>query len=284
MFSYFGTLGIKNFVIDGSFESGNLNAWTLGSYTDNPSLVSSSHSGLYSLKLANYGSVYQSVNLYSTSTGLTVNKIYKCSFYAKAAINIPQSFYLGINSGSDESVNENLTAPTNWTLFSRISSLKIPELGFYVYADGDNSVLFDDFVVQEVSAVNLPNSGFELGTLDGWTGGAAITNTVFRSGTYAARVPTGATIQRTISNLSSNTTYTFVIAACSENNTNQPFKLGASNFGGADFEITYPAYDNRWRMYQITFVTGTSSTSAIVYVTANAGTVCVDDTYLVKEL
>ncbi|PST83638.1 hypothetical protein C7T94_13965 [Pedobacter yulinensis] len=130
----------------------------------------------------------------------------------------------------------------------------------------------------------LINPGFEDASLTPWAAGpntAVVTNNM-RSGTKAIRHQGSTTsLEQTVTGLLPNTTYVFggygKVSAAGES-----VIIGVKNYGGAAVgtQITSTTYQQR----SVTFTTGASNTSAVVYFyKPNTGTAYGDDFYLNKQ-
>lgn len=110
------------------------------------------------------------------------------------------------------------------------------------------------------------NGSFETGNLTGWSsnyGTVSITTSNPYDGTYCVQVSPGSAAQQTVLGLIPNTTYVLTgeIVGASPNMA----YLGINNYGGTGqlYAINSLGW---WTPYTITFTTGPSSTSALIYV------------------
>lgn len=130
----------------------------------------------------------------------------------------------------------------------------------------------------------LGNPGLESATLSPWVAGptTAVVTTNMRTGAKAIREQGGTTtLEQTVTGLLPNTTYTFggygKVSAAGES-----VIVGVKNYGGTAMgsQITSTVYQHA----AVTFTTGASNTSAVVYFyKPNSGTAYGDDFYLNKQ-
>lgn len=136
---------------------------------------------------------------------------------------------------------------------------------------------------QDVPAPLTPpaNTGFESGTCTSWDcyGGAAVTTGNARTGTYAVALPggTSAGAEQTVTGLSPNTQYRLQGFAKSSV-AGQCVYLGVKGFGGTETRacVNTTSYSGG----AVTFTTGATSTSAVIYFwnpSGNSGTGYADD-------
>ncbi len=120
----------------------------------------------------------------------------------------------------------------------------------------------------------LTNPGFETGTLPPWSGSNEYISGITRTGSYGGRIGTSGgsagTIQQTVTGLSPGTTYTLT-AWIRMSATGSSATLGVDGYGGST--TASPVSSTTWTQRSITFTTGSSATSARVYLTkpANSG-------------
>lgn len=115
------------------------------------------------------------------------------------------------------------------------------------------------------------NGGFEQGGLLPWTNWntASVVSGNSRTGTYAVQLSGGPGSAEQIVNLEPNTTYTFT-GYVKTDNSSQPVRIGVKNYGGAEqySVITTTSYSQG----SVSFTTGSSNTTATVYVYKPSGT------------
>ena len=123
----------------------------------------------------------------------------------------------------------------------------------------------------ELTNTGLSNPGFETGDLSSWSveGAASVVSTVAYDGRNAATFTgAGKGVYQVVSGLTPNTTYTFTGFAKSA--AGEPVYIGAKNFGGT--EVSTPVTTGHWKQTSVTFTTGSSATSALLYFYKNSGT------------
>ncbi len=109
------------------------------------------------------------------------------------------------------------------------------------------------------------NPGFETGDFASWSpyGTYVITTTDKYAGSYGAKIgKTETGLEQTISGLKPNTTYTFT-AWVKSSSVSNPVYIGAKNFGGTNVSVSTTS--STYTKLSVTFTTGTSSTSALIY-------------------
>jgi hypothetical protein len=120
--------------------------------------------------------------------------------------------------------------------------------------------------------VGLQNAGFESGSTSPWTviGSASVESSVVFGGKDAVTVTgAGNGVQYTVTGLSPGTTYTFG-GYLKSGASGDLVYLGVKGYGGT--ETAVPAGSTQWTPVWATFTTGSSSTSATVYMYKNSGT------------
>lgn len=134
---------------------------------------------------------------------------------------------------------------------------------------------------QMIFANQVKDPSFESGSLSpNWVVGSgsvsmvhsnAWTEDCVRSGQYSVRINSGTTeIHQTLSGLLPNRHYK-LFAGVQSLSSSSSVKIGVKNFGRATVEktaLTVPTPD-RWTMNTVSFVTGGTNTSAVIYLTAN---------------
>lgn len=99
-------------------------------------------------------------------------------------------------------------------------------------------------------------------------GAASVVSTNTYDGRYAATFTgAGKGVFQVVSGLTPNTTYTF--SGFAKSAGGEPVYVGAKNFGGT--EVSTPVTTNRWKQASVTFTTGPSATSALLYFYKNSG-------------
>ena len=120
--------------------------------------------------------------------------------------------------------------------------------------------------------IGLPNAGFESGGTSPWTvvGSASVESTVVYDGQNAVTVTgAGNGVRYTATGLSPGSTYTLG-GYLKSGASGDPVYLGVKDYGGT--ETAVPVSATQWTPVWITFTTGSSSTSATVYLYKNGGT------------
>lgn len=119
------------------------------------------------------------------------------------------------------------------------------------------------------------NSGFENGDFSNWTTSGSV-NLLYqpgwapdlckRTGEYSVRFSgNDAEIYQTVNNLQSDTRYLLYVAIKKGNGADN-IKIMVRNHGRPTLETSASAADTDWHMYSLSFITGTSSTSAQIYI------------------
>ena len=115
------------------------------------------------------------------------------------------------------------------------------------------------------------NPGFESGSLGAWsTGGTVVNDGNAHTGSYAVKLTGSSTgVNQTVSGLKSNTTYTFSGWA-KVSTAGDILSIGVKNFGGTE---TYQTISGTgYTKVSVTFTTGSSNTSANIYIWKVSGT------------
>lgn len=133
-------------------------------------------------------------------------------------------------------------------------------------------------VYQRIAAPEVQYGGFEGGALGPWIGtySALVTTDDPHTGTYALRLQgEQSAAQQTIYGLQPNTTYVLTAYAAAADGNQGTF--GVNSFGGADTSVVTTS--GSYAPLSVTFKTGKTNHSAIVYATQSYGTgyVWVDD-------
>ncbi|MCR8630971.1 polysaccharide lyase family 7 protein [Paenibacillus radicis (ex Xue et al. 2023)] len=114
--------------------------------------------------------------------------------------------------------------------------------------------------------VTIANPGFE-NSFTGWTtsGSTAISTSDYHSGARSGKISSsGSQISQTISGLSTNTTYTLSAWILGQG------LIGANTFGGS--EVTIGGNSSAWTSISVSFTTGSSNTSAIIFARGTTST------------
>ena len=115
------------------------------------------------------------------------------------------------------------------------------------------------------------NGGFESGSFSPWSGygSFSIASSGTNTGSYAVRLSGSVVgIEQTITGLIPNTTYTLT-APTRMSTPGEGVYIGAKNFGGS--EVSMLASNNSYAGNSISFTTGASNTSALVYLYKGSG-------------
>lgn len=131
----------------------------------------------------------------------------------------------------------------------------------------------------------LANLGFESGSLGVWSpwNTATVTTTNPNTGTYALTLSNQASVEQTVTGLASNTTYTFGGWARGASGTDED-RIGVKTYGGSEIYQSWSSSAYGYR--SVTFTTGSTNTSAVVYVyhAPTSGTGYANDLSLTKDL
>ncbi|MHA0856880.1 carbohydrate binding domain-containing protein [Paenibacillus sp. CMAA1364] len=116
----------------------------------------------------------------------------------------------------------------------------------------------------------VANDGLESGNMSPWTNWntASVVNNNARSGAYALQLSSGQGSAEQIVNLAPNTTYTFSGYAKTANSA-QPVRIGVKNYGGVEKYVTITS--TGYTLGSVTFTTGSSNTTATIYLYKPAG-------------
>lgn len=256
-------------VTNPGFESGDLTGWgnTAGDATVQSSVV---HSGSYAAQI---GASSSGVN--QVIAGLTPSTSYTLS----AWVNNTASDTTGVGvkdfGGEETYVGASGTGwqqgSVNFTTGSSNSTAMV-----YIWKNAGTGITYgDDFSLDlnVVAGSNLAsNPGFESGDLTGWgntSGDATVQTSAVHSGSYA--VQTGISnsgVYQDISGLSPSTTYT-LSGWVNNTDASDVTGVGVKNFGG--LEIFVSTAGTGWQQASLKFTTGSSNTTAQIYLWKNAG-------------
>ena len=126
------------------------------------------------------------------------------------------------------------------------------------------------------------NGGFESGNVSGWNNSwGSIGTTSPQSGTYCLSFFNGGSCDQTVSGLTPNTTYT--LHGWGKVQSGNSVAIGVKNFGGTETNTSVTA--TSWTQGNVTFTTGSSSTSATIYArqSGGSGTVWADSYSITKN-
>lgn len=139
--------------------------------------------------------------------------------------------------------------------------------------DTAGRVQFDNFAVRPL----IQNSGFEDGTISGWTGsGAAAQVWASYNSVYVVELwNPGNYAEQTITSLRPNTSYTLTVDAKGVSGTGKGY-VYVKDHGGSQINQSFTS-DTTWYLTTITFVTGSTSTSATIGANCTATRVTFDD-------
>ncbi len=137
--------------------------------------------------------------------------------------------------------------------------------------EGSSQVYRLQLAELELTNAGVLNPGFESGDLSSWSveGAASVVSTNVYDGRNAATFTgAGKGVYQVVSGLTPNTTYTF--SGFAKSAAGEPVYIGAKNFGG--YEVSTPVTASHWKQASVTFTTGSTATSALLYFYKNSGT------------
>lgn len=132
----------------------------------------------------------------------------------------------------------------------------------------------------DIGAFEMPivaNAGFESGSLSPWTtwGDAGISNSNVRNGNNSIRIGDAPASVEQVITVKPNTTY--ILSGYGMTPTGQQLNIGVKDYGGT--EISTPIASTTYTQGEVTFTTGTTSTTATIYLyhPTGSGAAYVDD-------
>ncbi len=126
----------------------------------------------------------------------------------------------------------------------------------------------------------FPNGGFESALSSGWWLNSASRSTVRQSGSYGLQVNPWGSAGIWLTGLKPNTTYTLV-GWGKTTNADEPVQIGVSDYGGINFNQNFWFSD--YTSKAVTFKTGSTYTSASIYVSTLNATGYVDNIVLIED-
>ncbi|ANE46166.1 hypothetical protein SY83_07660 [Paenibacillus swuensis] len=285
--------GGSNLLANGELDNGTSAWWSWTDSTASGSVSVTGNAGLSgnnALLLDVTNGSDADWKLQAGQNGLTVQAgtTYTLSFKAKSSSN--RSIAVQLQQGNspytnylNETVNLTTSAQTFNYTFVPSTSDSATNLKF-LFGGNSNDVYVDALSLTAGSgAVNLITNGdFESGNTNGWTswGGtqqaSASSKYEGNYGLYSA----GNGIAQTVTGLSPNTTYTLSAHALASSGY---INIGAKDYGGT--EIVRQITSSTWGAIPvITFTTGSSNTSVLIYVwapSANSGSI--DNVKLIRQ-
>ncbi|WP_173112098.1 CARDB domain-containing protein [Paenibacillus qinlingensis] len=261
---------ITNMIANPGFEESSSTAWTAwggGSLSATGGNIAPSAG-----KTGWLGGVSQYV------AGLKSGEEYELNAWVKTTSG--NSVTIGAKDFGGTTVKQNVY-DTNYTL----KTLRFTPLNgwtgasIYLYADTTATSYMDD--VQLVRIPKYPNlavnSGFENGT-NGWSGWGSyqIVATNAIGGTHSCKISWTGACEQTITGLKPNTMYT--LTGWGKVTSGDMGYIGVKNYGGVEKKAAVTG--NTYTGQTISFTTGSSNTSALIYIYNNAGTTYGEDFYV----
>ncbi|MFD0959960.1 carbohydrate binding domain-containing protein [Paenibacillus chungangensis] len=248
-------------VHNGGFETGALGPW--GNWNTASVVAGNARSGSYALQLAGGpGSSEQVVQVQPNTT-------YTLSGYARTT-NSSEQVRIGVKNygGTETYAVITSTSYTKGTVtFTTGASHTTATI--YVYKPSGAAYAYGDDLSIATTA-SISNSGFESGTLSPWTNWntASVAANNARSGSYALRLAGGPGSAEQVIPLQPSTTYTLSGYAKTAT-ASQPVRIGVKNYGGA--EVYAVISSTSYTQGSVTFTTGSSNTTATIYVFKPSG-------------
>jgi hypothetical protein len=240
------------------FETGSAAPWTNGVIVDNANCRTSSYCGKVTAA---------SPSSDQTITGLKANTTYTFSGHMKVA-KAGERISIGVKNYGAAELYKDVTA-SNYTQASITFTTGANNTSAIVYmykSSGSGAAWGDDF---SLTTNGVVNAGFESGTVTPWVNGVIVDTTNCRTGSYCGKVTLAApSSDQLILGLHANTTYTLSgymkVAIAGER-----VSLGVKNYGGTEVyaDVTATGY----APVSVTFTTGPSNTSAVVYMYKSSG-------------
>jgi len=254
---------VKGFVRNAGFETGYLSPWTKATLV---SVVgSNAHSGSHALQTdASDSGVEQVIS------GLQPNTTYTLTGWIKNT-NAGDVTYLGVKHYGGPETNQTITsssysrAAVTFTTGSNNTTATI-----YVWKNAGTAPSFADDI-QIVKSI-VRNAGFETGNLSPWTNsnGASVVGTTVHSGSYALQIGANNTgAEQVVTGLQPNTTYALT-GWIKNTNAGDAAYLGVKNHGGP--ETNQAIAGSSYAQASITFTTGSTNTTALIYIWKSGGT------------
>ncbi|GLX66996.1 hypothetical protein MU1_13400 [Paenibacillus glycanilyticus] len=265
---------VTNLIVNPGFEDAANTAWT--AWGGGSLSAAGGYSGPRAGKTGWLGGVSQYV------TGLIAGEEYELSVWAKTSPGY--SVTVGAKDFGGTAVKQVVTD----TAYTRITLRFTPTNGWtganiYMYADTTAVSYIDD--VQLVRIPKNPNlvvnANFE-GGITGWTGWGSYQVVASNAigGANSCKVAWTGACEQTVTGLQPNTTYTFT--AWGKVTSGGTGYIGVKNYGGNEQKL--PISTGDYTKQTITFTTGASNTTALIYMYNNAGTAYGDDFYILKAV
>jgi hypothetical protein len=290
----------QNYVQNPGFETGSLSPW--GQWNDISVVNNNQRSGSYSLRAgAGPASSEQTVSGLSPNTTYTLIGWGKLASGSGGTVNIGVKSYGGTETSTAVSATSYTQVSINFTTGSSNTSAVIycyrPSGSGYAYCDdlsvmvaggGPTATPTNTPVGPTPTPTRTPtptptatpmsnyvsNPGFETGSASPWNawGGSTVVSGNAHSGTYSGKTCTSnCGFEQTISGLSASTTY--VLTGWAKlGKTSNSVNIGVKSYGGTETYQTVTS--TTYQQKTITFTTGSSNTSAIIfcYKPASSGT------------
>jgi hypothetical protein len=225
-------------------------------------VASNAHSGSYAGQTGSSNSALEQV-----INGLSPNTTYSLTGWAKVAMS-GEGVYIGVKDFGGAETNIQFTSTSySQAVFTFTTGASNSSAKIYCYKQsGSGAAYCDDFTV--IAATNIvSNAGFESGALSPWVlsnSGSSVVASNAHSGTYALQTGNSYSgVNQTLNSLSPNTTYALSgwlkTAVASE-----AVYIGVKDFGGT--EISMSVSSTTYSPAGVTFTTGSSNTTATIYI------------------
>ncbi|MGM0879913.1 MAG: carbohydrate binding domain-containing protein [Bacillota bacterium] len=255
----------SSLVKNGDFENGHTAVWTGNGMLTHISAAVNSTFGLDLRSAGNYAE--------QTITGLSPNTSYVLTVDAKGVSGTGRGNVYVKDYGGNQ-VNKGIISDNTFHSTS-ITFATGPNATSATIGVNNTSgrIQFDNFVLRPL----IQNSGFEDGTISGWTGsGAAAQVWAAYNSTYGVELlNSGNYAEQTITGLSPNTSYTLTVDAKGVSGTGRGY-VYVKDYGAAQVNKGIIS-DNNFHSTSITFITGPNSTSATIGVFCTATRVAFDN-------
>jgi hypothetical protein len=265
---------VTNLIVNPGFEDAASAAWT--AWGGGSLSAAGGNTGPRAGKTGWLGGVNQYV------TGLIAGAEYELKVWAKTSPG--HSVTVGAKDFGGAAVKQVVTA-TDYTL---VTLRFTPTNGWtganiYMYADTTAVSYIDDVQLMRIPAIpnKVVNGNFENG-MTGWTGWGShqVVAAHAIGGANSCRVAWTGACEQTITGLEPNTSYT--LTGWGKVTSGGTGYIGVKDYGGAVKKLAVSA--NVYTKQTITFTTGASNTTALIYIYNDAGTTYGDDFYVLKTV